>query len=97
MTTKKRGRPPSATWLTSATVNYQALAWEAKQLIDAAKAEGEKLKISDAMRKVMYGSVRRNNDKGVETRSNLVNIKFPTAYDAVRKILKASEKKSKEV
>ena len=56
-----RVRPRTAHDWNSVATNHQALAWEAKQLIDAAKAEGKKLKISGAMRQEVYASVRRNN------------------------------------
>ena len=93
---KKRGRPRTARTLTSAATNYQALAWEAKLLIDEAQAKGKKLMLSTAVRKVMHASVRRRNETGISTSSKLVSVKFQTAYTAVRKILAKRERRSRE-
>lgn len=88
----KRGRPESASTLTSAATNYQALAWQAKQLIDAAKNEGKKIKLIDAVRTVMRDSVTSRNADGIPTRENLVEVKLRTHYTEVRKILAAWKK-----
>ncbi len=86
-TPKKRGRPRSATQLTSAKVNYQALAWQVKRLIDDAAAQGRKIKIKDAVRKVMLDSIALRNANKRPTLQNLVNVKIKTHYDETRKIL----------
>jgi hypothetical protein len=77
-----RGRPPSASRLDSARVNYQALAWQVKQKIDNAKAEGKKIKIRDAVKREMMASAESLG------RPDLVRVKLPTTYTEVRKILK---------
>lgn len=84
----KRGRPPSATALASSAVNYEALAWQVKQRIEAAKHEGRKLKIKDAVREEMYASVDWVNAHVTPMRKSRVNDKLTTAYTEVRKILK---------
>jgi hypothetical protein len=91
---KKRGRPKTARTLISAATNYQALAWEAKLLINEAQAKGKKLMLSTAVRKVMHASVRRRNDKGIPTTNLRVEVKYPTAYTEVRKILREWKRKS---
>lgn len=97
----KRGRPPSATSLASAAVNYQALAWQVKEQIDRASQEGRKLKIKDAVRAEMEKSVSWNRENGLTdksrtTRYGLVNTKLQTAYTEVRKILSEWEKAEKK-
>jgi hypothetical protein len=78
-----RGRPPSASRLDSARVNYQALAWQVKQQIDNAKAEGKKIKIRDAVEREMRASAA-----ALCAPYSRVEAKFETAYAEVRKILK---------
>ncbi len=85
---KKRGRPPSATSLASAAVNYEALAWQVKKRIEAAKNDGRKLKIKDAIREEMYASVVWVNEHEGPFRESRVNGKLDTTYIEVRKILK---------
>jgi hypothetical protein len=92
---KKRGRPLSATALASATVNYQALAWQVKQRIEVAEQQGRKLKITDAVRAEMQASVKWRNEHGLPTRANRVDSKFRTAYTEVRKLLSRWEKTGK--
>jgi hypothetical protein len=87
-TLRRRGRPPSASCLTSAAVNYQALAWQVSRRIEAAKQQGHKLKIKDAVREEMLLSVKWRNAHGRSTREGVVRSKIDTAYAEVRKLLK---------
>ena len=92
---KKRGRPPSATSLASAAVNYQALAWQVKQRIESAQQEGRKLKIKDAVTAEMLASQERNNQNGRPAGDGLVNSKIQTTYIEVRKIISKWKKADK--
>jgi hypothetical protein len=71
-------------------VNYQALAWQVIQLRDAAESEGKKLSKAEAVRIIMRQSAKNRVSNSVDARL-LVQIKFRTAYDEVRKILKKWE------
>jgi hypothetical protein len=69
----EKGRPRSATSLASATVNYQALAWQVKQRIDTETQAGRKLKIKDAVRAEMLASVKWNNERRSEGKTLIRN------------------------
>ena len=79
-----RGRPKSAGSITSAHTNYQALAWQAKELVEASLTAGKKLEIKTAVENIMRESAGKNNYAGFR-----VDAKLETAYTEVRKILKA--------
>lgn len=83
---RKRGRPPSATSLTSAQVNYEALAWEVKQRIIKAAAEGQKIQKYQTVRQIIRESIKQN--PGIISSADQREKLFKTAYTNVRKILK---------
>ena len=92
---KKRGRPPSATSLASAAVNYQALAWQVKQRIESAQQKGQKLKITNVVIEEMLASQERNNQNGRPAGDGPVISKIKTTYIEVRKILSKWKKAEK--
>ena len=95
-----RGRPRTAASLSSAKVNYQALAWQVKQQIDFEAQAGRKLKTKDIVKAEMLASVKWSNEQGEKgktpIRNGLVPAKLDTAYTEVRKILATWRKAEKE-
>lgn len=84
---RKRGRPPSATSLASAQVNYEALAWQVRYCIEEGFRNGVKITIKDAIQGEMRYAKRRDCQH-----DGLMDARFDTAYIEVRKILKRWKK-----
>jgi hypothetical protein len=73
--------------ITSADANYQALAWQVKQRIEAATESGRKLKIIDAVRIEMDASAKLSAE-GIRAALNLVDARIDTHYTEARKWLR---------
>ena len=58
---QRRGRPRSASLITSATTNHKALAFWVRERIGSAREEGKKLSIKKAVKQEMIDSVERRN------------------------------------
>ncbi|MGH8522741.1 MAG: hypothetical protein ACREXY_00495 [Gammaproteobacteria bacterium] len=89
---KPRGRPKSATALSSAATNYEALAWQVFERVRVTKEVGKRITIKAAVRVEMLEAIRSRNDEparqGAPLREGLVETKVKTAYTEVRKILR---------
>ena len=93
---KPRGRPkldPEQRYGSKAA-NYQALAWQVKCRLDEVSEAGKKPKIKHLVRDEMHKAwVQRQHDgaemRAIEpVRQGLIDVKLPTAYTEVRKLLK---------
>ena len=91
----RKGRPLSATSLASAAVNYQALAWQVKQRIESAQQEGRKLKIMEALIEEMLASMNWNEQNRHPADESVFDVRLPTTYIEVRKILSKWKKAEK--
>jgi hypothetical protein len=93
---KPRGRPKFDLQQRygSMTTNYQALAWQVKCRRDEAREAGKKPIIKHLVRDEMHKAwVQRQHDgaemRDIEpVRQGLIDVKLPTAYTEVRKLLK---------
>jgi hypothetical protein len=87
----QRGRPRTANSFSSARTNYQALAWQVKERIDAAAVMGNSLEIRATVEQIMRESAAKSS-----LRSGRVAAKLETAYTEVRKLLKEWSKAEKK-
>jgi hypothetical protein len=76
--------------------NYAALAWQVKQRMEQADADGRPLAMKEAVREELVEAIRRHNaappdkrgERNGELRESRANAMLETAYTEVRKLLK---------